>query len=123
MMNAIFSDNKIIDPNSTTQQVSLRNLPMAPQLPLRMSCSPLKMPTTKKFFFPGRNRSSKQDDSKSRIELDNLLKREKIMLLAQKSQFNELLFTPNMFLKESELLAFPSLEVKQVNYNEARKSK
>ena len=58
-MSAIFSDNKIVDPNSTTQQVSLKSLPIAPQLPLRMSCSPKKMPNSKKFFFPVRNQSSK----------------------------------------------------------------
>ena len=57
-MSALFSDNKIIDPNST-QLVSLKSLPIAPQLPMRMSCSPKKMPNSKKFFFPVRNQSSK----------------------------------------------------------------
>jgi hypothetical protein len=59
-MESTFADNKIIDPNSTTQLVSLKSLPIAPQLPLRMSCSPKKMPNNKKFFFPMRNQSSKK---------------------------------------------------------------
>ena len=60
-MNTIFSDNKIHDPSST-QQVSLKNLPIAPHLPMRSSYSPQKMSANnKKFFYPIRNQSSKHD--------------------------------------------------------------
>ena len=42
------------------------------------------------------------------------------MLLAQKIEFNELLITPNGQVKESQLLSFPSLEVKNISLNESR---
>jgi len=66
-MNTIFADNKIIEQSSKVQQASLRNIPLAPQLQLRMSYSPPKAPNAKKFFFPTRNQSSKATDNSSKI--------------------------------------------------------
>lgn len=66
-MNTIFADNKIIEQSISVQQTSLRNIPLAPQLPLRMSCSPTKVPNAKKFFFPTRNQSSKPVDNSIRV--------------------------------------------------------
>jgi hypothetical protein len=67
IMNTIFADNKIIEQSCTVQQASLRNIPLAPQLPLRMSCSPVKAPNAKKFFFPARNLTSKPADNSTKM--------------------------------------------------------
>ena len=67
IMNTIFADNKIIEQSWSVQQASLRNIPLAPQFPLRMSCSPAKAPNAKKFFFPTRNQSSKPTDNSSKV--------------------------------------------------------
>ena len=56
-MKTIFSDIKINDPNATTQPSSQFNIPIMAQLPLRMSISPQKHTTSKKFFYPARNKS------------------------------------------------------------------
>ena len=57
----MFSDEKINDPNATTKLTSLRNIPIIPMMPLRLSLSPQKFKASKKFFFPTRNRSIKND--------------------------------------------------------------
>jgi hypothetical protein len=119
-MHVIFADNKIIDPHGTSQQISLRNLPLAPQLPLRMSCSPQKMPIPKKFFFPMRNQSSRQEETKSKAELESAIRRDKIKILAQKTPFNELILTPDVLLREHEIVSFPSLEVKHVSWSQQK---
>lgn len=112
IMHTIFADNKINEQYSSSQQVSFKNIPISPHLPLRHSLSPQKRHTSKKFFFPIRNQSSRFDGNLATAELEGLLKREKVMLMVQKVRFNELLLTPEMLIKDTDLATFPSLEVK-----------
>lgn len=74
-MKTIFSDAKISDPNATIQPASQRNIPINAQLPLRLSISPQKHKTSKRFFYPVRNKSFASEQMQTKKELETLLKR------------------------------------------------
>lgn len=98
MMATIFSGNKIEEQYSSSQQISFRNIPASPHLPLRHSLSPQKTKASKKFFYPTRNQSSRVENTPPKNDLEGVLRREKMLLMAQKIKFNELLLTPDMLL-------------------------
>jgi hypothetical protein len=91
-----------------------------------MSLSPKKIKTSKKFFYSIRNKSIKKlhEEASAHNELQALIRKEKIFLMAQRTSLNDLLL-PNFDIpgREAELMGLPSIEIKKISESDCRNNK
>jgi hypothetical protein len=82
-----------------------------------MSLSPQKVKTSKKFFYSIRNKSIKklENDASAHHDLETLIRKEKIILMAQRTSLNDLILpSADIPSKEAELMALPTIDVRKV---------
>ena len=88
-----------------------------------MSLSPKKIKTSKKFFYSIRNKSIQKlpEEVSAHQELESLIRKERIILMAQRTSLNDLLIpSADIPGREAELMALPSIEVKKISQSGGR---
>lgn len=122
MLKTIYSDNKINE-LPEIQSPYYKDVTMFGIKQLRSSLSPQKVKTSKKFFYSIRNKSIKklEDQSSAQHELESLIRKEKIILMAQRTNINDIILPgADIPVRQAEIMSFPTIDVKRVSEGDVR---